>query len=164
MNSSQFDRVMRILDRTGERCLVFDKSSDTGAMIMSLDEYEKFLNGGAGISDLSESDMLDKINRDISVWREKHQFENDSDNDFDWDFGQSAESDEPVGELVDEPVVEPINDNGMDFTAEPPIGEKPLDLAENEDSLGDLSVDNEIDLSQVPKDDEEEKFYLEPVE
>ncbi len=153
MNNSQFDRVLRILARTGDRCMVFDRQNDQGVMVMSLDEYEKMLDGGAPVSELSEGDMLDKINRDIAVWREKHQSEADKTSDFDWDFSGN-----------DTAVAEPKDVVEHDFYDELPETEKPLDLAEKEDEIELKSPANEVDLSGVPSDGEEEKFYLELVE
>src|SRR3989339_379887 len=91
MNNTQLDRVLRILARTGDRCLVFDRENDQGVMVMALDEYEKFLNGGTGVSELSEGDMLEKINRDIAVWRENHESESGKSDVFDWDFEKKEE-------------------------------------------------------------------------
>lgn len=156
MNNSQLDRVMRILARTGDRCMVFDRQNDVGVMVMNLDEYEKFLNGGQDVSDLSEGDMLEKINRDIAVWRENHASEEGKSDVFDWDF---EKKEEPKIDFL-----EPEEEGEDSFAQADFEAEKPLDLAENEPNLEVEKPLTEVDLSDVPKDDEEEKFYLEPVE
>ena len=156
MNNSQLDRVLRLVRRTGQQCVVFDREQDAGLVVMDLDKYEKMLDNADGVRDLSETDMLDKINRDLSLWREKHESESAAELaealDFNADNSKNYESSEPqTSPISPEP----------EFQSEV---EKPLNLAENSDDLTADSVADEVNLSDIPHDNEEEEFYLEPIE
>jgi hypothetical protein len=65
---SQLDKILNIIRRTGEKVIVF--KDDSEFVISSLDNYSHLIEGSAPLSQLSEGEMLDKINRDIALWRE----------------------------------------------------------------------------------------------
>jgi len=50
--------------------LVFDpKQEDLVYVVMSLNEYEKMVIGHSEVRNLTEDELLDKINRDIAIWK-----------------------------------------------------------------------------------------------
>lgn len=67
------DKLQRALDlsrKTGDRVIVFDSiNSNDPYVIIGLDEYEKIVIGRSEVRDLTEEELLDKINRDIAIWK-----------------------------------------------------------------------------------------------
>ncbi len=67
-----------MLKKTGDRCLVLLPEQDQAYAIMSLDEYERLILAQSQVEDLTEQELLDKINRDIAIWKTQQE---DDDND-----------------------------------------------------------------------------------
>lgn len=81
---NQLNKAINLAQKTGDRIIVVDRNDvDSVFVVMNLDEYEKLaLNKKSqvrGVRGLTEGELIDKINRDIAVW--KNEKEND---DFDW--------------------------------------------------------------------------------
>ena len=73
---NRLQKAISLVQKTGDRLVVFDsvKSCDP-YVIMSLDEYENLIISRSGIKDLTEDELLDKINRDIAVWKSDQNLE-----------------------------------------------------------------------------------------
>lgn len=76
--SSRLDRLMRLAQKTGDTLIIHDKEGhdmvllDVDRYEMMVDEKDYFVDQeftDFGLHDLSEGEMLDKINRDIAIWR-----------------------------------------------------------------------------------------------
>jgi hypothetical protein len=69
--NEQLQRAINLVRKTGDRILIFDRNSgnDNVFAIMSLDEYEKLALNRNEVINLTEEELLDKINRDIAVWK-----------------------------------------------------------------------------------------------
>lgn len=80
------NKVFSLIKKTGDRCIVLAPDSDDAYVVMSLAEYERVVLGRADVSELSEDELLDKINRDIAVW--KSQQEERKQDDLLLDIGQ----------------------------------------------------------------------------
>jgi len=72
-----FNKIIEILKKTGDRCIVFDRHSGEAFAVVSLDEYERLLSKNTDIAHLTQNELLDKINRDIAVWKERQDVESD---------------------------------------------------------------------------------------
>ena len=71
MQNSQLNRVINLIKRTGDKTVIMDNESDSALMLMDLGAYEKMLDQprGVDIKKLTEEELLEKINRDVAVWR-----------------------------------------------------------------------------------------------
>ena len=87
MKSSQLNRVIKLLRRTGEKAMIMDDESDEVMMLMNLTDYEKMLGGSRDIEKMTEEELLEKINRDIAVWRTSNEKD-----DVDIDEPEKSES------------------------------------------------------------------------
>ncbi len=67
--SSKFEKVLNLAKKTGDRLIVFDKNKEEAYVVMNLEEYEKIALEKTDLKNLTEDEMLDKINRDIVEWR-----------------------------------------------------------------------------------------------
>lgn len=68
MQQSRLGKVLNFVRRTGDKVILFEGESEF--VIMNLDDYEKVMKGGEDIRDMSEDELMKKINREIALWRE----------------------------------------------------------------------------------------------
>jgi len=67
---NQLQKAINLAKKTGDRLIVYDMSQNNEAfVVMSLEEYEKLATGNNEVKSLTEDELLDKINRDIAVWK-----------------------------------------------------------------------------------------------
>ncbi len=62
-------QVLSLVKKTGDRCIVLDERSEGAYVVMGLDSYEKLVSQESPVSNLTEAELLDKINRDIALWQ-----------------------------------------------------------------------------------------------
>ncbi|MFA6466880.1 MAG: hypothetical protein WCV71_03405 [Patescibacteria group bacterium] len=67
-NYKQMDKVLDLAAKTGDKVIVLSDHHDP-YVIMTVKEYEALLHGPSSVKDLSEDELLSKINRDIAVWK-----------------------------------------------------------------------------------------------
>lgn len=149
MNNEQLQRMLRLLRRTGDRGLIPDNESDEIFVLMNADAYEGMLDkseSGVKPDDFQNLDDLDDYSLDEILEAEEKRSEEE--NRLYSEFVRSASQKNP------KPFAKPI------FQPK-----KKLDFSENWTEKQPSSLINEESLSDVPDDgEEEEKFYLEPVE
>ena|SRR3989338_2035023 len=69
------DRLINLARKTGDRLIVHQPDEGTDVVIMSVDEYENFFAESRDVRTLSERQLIDKINRDIAIWRANDKFD-----------------------------------------------------------------------------------------
>ncbi|MFA6307838.1 MAG: hypothetical protein WCS88_00560 [Patescibacteria group bacterium] len=67
-NYKQLDKVLELAAKTGDKVIVLSEHHDP-YVVMSIKEYEALLHGPSSVKNLSEDELLSKINRDIAVWK-----------------------------------------------------------------------------------------------
>ena len=78
---SQFKRIIKLIRRTGDKLVIFDSNEPENAYaIMNLDEYEKISENPSDLRGLTEDEMIDKINRDIALWKNDTESDENIDN------------------------------------------------------------------------------------
>lgn len=65
--NTQWDKLIKVVNRTNDKVFFF--SDGQPYVIMSLDQYERSLTPAKSTSALTEEELLEKINRDIAVWK-----------------------------------------------------------------------------------------------
>ena len=155
MQNNQLNRLLQLINRTGDRLVVLDRETDATVVMMEVEEYEKLLNGGPRLEDMSEADILDKINREVAVWREKNLA-----NETSTAIEEDLEGFTPVS----------VADTDKNAENEPKymenlanISQKEVKKETEEPITINPIVGPEEELKDVPHDGEEEQFYLEPV-
>ncbi|MBI2050470.1 MAG: hypothetical protein HYT31_01545 [Parcubacteria group bacterium] len=96
------NRVFSLINKTGDRCIVLSQSKDEAYVVMSLAEYERMAVRQADVSELSEDELLDKINRDIAVWKSQQ------------DESRHTSAQLNAEHVQDEPDFDPYTDNLAD--------------------------------------------------
>ncbi len=72
---NQIQRAINLIRKTGDRLLLADKEENVYA-VMALDQYENLVHKVSGVRGLTEDELLDKINRDIAIWKSDQEFDN----------------------------------------------------------------------------------------
>jgi len=82
--SEQFKKIIELIKQTGDKVIVFDDASpDSAYVVMDFDSYSQastqktlvapkkpnFTEEKAKTENLTEEDLTDKINREISMWK-----------------------------------------------------------------------------------------------
>lgn len=68
--SDRLQRLIQLINKTGDKLIVFDSNqSDNCYVISSLKDYERLIKESGGVKGLTEDELIDKINRDIAVWK-----------------------------------------------------------------------------------------------
>lgn len=156
MQNSQLNRVINLIKRTGDKTVIMDNESDAALMLMDLDAYEKMLGNSGGVEKLTEEELMERINRDVAVWR--------------------AYNDKEIAETYDKVVEKaPVMATQSQKQAEPVRVVPSREIPENApitinkyDNINGAAmagqVEQEHSASDIVAEEEEEKFYLEPVE
>jgi hypothetical protein len=115
---SQLERAINLSAKTGDKIIVVDEFNDRSSVVMSLDDYEMLLKGrnkgGNSARNLTEEELLDKINHDIISWKDAN-----SDRDFSseipslHDSWEHEDNKEDVEDELD--FDEDVNDEESDF-------------------------------------------------
>lgn len=61
--------LIDLAKQTGDRLIVHNPMEDTDVVIMDIESYKHLVLGRRPVHQLNEKQMLDQINRDISIWR-----------------------------------------------------------------------------------------------
>lgn len=66
----RLQKLIQLIRQTGDRIVVFDNSApDDSYVIMAASDYEKMVAEARGVKGLTEDELIDKINQDITVWK-----------------------------------------------------------------------------------------------
>lgn len=77
------ERFLNLAKKTGDRLIVYDSQTEQGTVLLNIDEYEELLEKNdptpwedfEDVRDLSEGELIDKINRDIAIWRSSRELD-----------------------------------------------------------------------------------------
>lgn len=62
------NKILKLIEKTGDKCVILDENHNP-FIVMTLTDYEKLNFQRSEVSNLSQEELLDKINREIAVWR-----------------------------------------------------------------------------------------------
>jgi len=96
-------RILELIRKTGDR-FVFEDEDGQIFVILDIDDYESIVLQNSQVNGLSEQELLNKINKDIAVWRDLQKVR-----DLDDNLQNLAEDKEKDG-LEDQYYLEPTDD------------------------------------------------------
>ncbi len=84
--SANLERLIRLAKKTGDTLIIHDQNSNRDLVLLDVDQYEMMVDSSVffghsselrdqGIHELTERGLLDKINRDISIWRSQKELD-----------------------------------------------------------------------------------------
>jgi len=65
-------KIIKLIEKTGDKCIIITEDKPP-VVLMNLSDYEKLNFQKNDISGLSQEELLDKINREIAIWRAVNQ-------------------------------------------------------------------------------------------
>jgi len=74
-----FEKIISLIRKTGDNCIVLDYQGNPVYVITTFKKYQDLVFDKPEVSSLSEGELADKINSDITFWRQNQETE-DSDN------------------------------------------------------------------------------------
>ena len=81
----QLQKAINLVKKTGDKLIIFDSSkSDSGYVILSLKDYEALILNRSEVHGLTEDELLDKINRDIAIWKSEQSETKDIQSNLDY--------------------------------------------------------------------------------
>lgn len=88
----RLQRLIHLINKTGDKLIVFDQlEPDNCYVISSLSDYEHIVKEGDGVKGLTEDELIDKINRDIAIWK-NGQVQGSEFSDFSQEYTENQES------------------------------------------------------------------------
>ena len=90
----RLQRLIHLINKTGDKLIVFDQlEPDNCYVISSLSDYEHIVKEGNGVQGLTEDELIDKINRDIAIWK-NGQVQGPEFSDYSQDYTENSENKE----------------------------------------------------------------------
>lgn len=69
-------KVIKLIEKSGDKCIILAEENEP-IVLMGFNEYEKLSFQRSEVAGLSQDELLDKINREIAVWRTINQETNE---------------------------------------------------------------------------------------
>ena len=68
--NEKLEHFINLIAKTGDKLLVYDRHNpDNSFVVVSMNEYERLTATTDTVKGLTEDELIDKINRDISLWK-----------------------------------------------------------------------------------------------
>lgn len=74
MQNKSIKKAIDLVKKTGDKMVVVDEN-DFACVMMSVGDYEDLLVAHSGVAGLTEDELLDKINREIAIWKSNQENE-----------------------------------------------------------------------------------------
>jgi hypothetical protein len=152
---SQLERAINLAANTGDKIIVVDEMNDRSSVVMNLDDYEKLLKGQnkgrSGVKNLTEEELLDKINHDIVSWKDAN-----SDKDFLDEINEDDDDFSPEEDMA----AEEADEDDPDFIA--PDFDAEGNLVPEEKAAEEPVVMPEEPATAKADEDENVYYYHEP--
>ncbi len=67
-NFKNLEKVLELTAKTGDKVIVISETHEP-FVILALKEYQALMTHNTNLQELTEQELLEKINRDIAVWK-----------------------------------------------------------------------------------------------
>ena len=67
--SHSLEKIIELINKTGDNCVVLDVKGNPAYVVMTFDNYNRVVSNKAELSQLTEDELLNKINRDVATWK-----------------------------------------------------------------------------------------------
>lgn len=106
--TDRLNRILALSKRTGDTIVIHDPTQSHDLVVLPFDQYEHLVSSGREngdydeymLEDMSERELIDKINRDIAIWRSYQEL-----NERDRNAGLIED------QLADEPLPDPFEED-----------------------------------------------------
>jgi len=69
---NNLNKIINLIKKTGDKFVVMDEYGES-FVVMTLSDYEKIVEGKSDYGQMSEKELFDSVERDISLWRAEHE-------------------------------------------------------------------------------------------
>jgi len=69
---NKIEKILKLAEKTGDKIIVTKPDGSESFVIMPFNDYEKIVEGQEDIRELSERELWAQIDRDINLWKERH--------------------------------------------------------------------------------------------
>ncbi|MFA5029676.1 MAG: hypothetical protein WC518_02900 [Patescibacteria group bacterium] len=128
-------KIVNLIKKTGDKAIILDQNGDPAYVLMTIFDYERLILGKSEVVGLTEDELLDKINREIALWKDSQETNNNHLPIEEQDFSEKLRDYYDLGVVI----------NDQNF------------------SLADV-YDRMSELQSLNKKQEEDHYYFEPVE
>ena len=99
-------KILELLRKTGDRFILEDEKGNI-FVVLYVNDYENLILKNSELKNFSEEELLNKINKDIAVWKSTQEDEKLLDN---WQNLNSADNEKIKKEEDDQYYFEPVED------------------------------------------------------
>lgn len=176
---SSLDHLIELAQRTGDRLIIHNPIEDRDMVIMGVDEYEHLIDDRDfdfirhDVRGLTSEQMLDQINRDISIWRADKAMDDEWENEMILeDECEDMPPFDPFQEVDYHPAewhtaADVLENKFKDIPFQEKIDESDEQLEEEKTEeikhIPFKQEEEEMDLEEVDLENDEPVFYEEPV-
>lgn len=112
------EKIIDLIKKTGDNCIVLDQNGNPAYVLVDFNNYQKMILGRSELAGLTENELVDKINRDIAIWK----------------------SSQPVQNLNNWQIIE----KAVEQIKNPVSNPQPINLAEQEKSLSQANFSQDL--------------------
>lgn len=105
-NIKNLEQVLELAAKTGDRVVVVSDTHEP-FVILAFKEYQALMSHNTNLQELTEQELLEKINRDIAVWKASQE-------DFSTDYNLDQFKVEPKIVPVQTPAIQSQNPNKVE--------------------------------------------------
>lgn len=86
----KLSKIIKLIEKTGDKCIILSEQSEP-IVLLGLNDYEKLNFQRTELSQMTQEELLDKINREIAIWRAINQ-DNEEHNIPDVDISKNLDN------------------------------------------------------------------------
>jgi len=64
------EKIIELVKKTGDTFVVVDQNGQPNYVVLNFDSYERLVDKKPELADLTEQELLEKINRDVASWKD----------------------------------------------------------------------------------------------
>lgn len=116
---ANLQKIIDLIKKTGDKIIILDEKGDPKFVLMSISNYEDLIFGKADVKGLTENELLDKINRDIAIWKENQEIKQINIDQYDFAKEISENLDNNLSKFREKEAFNFLNDEEDKYYFEP---------------------------------------------
>ncbi|MBN1778689.1 MAG: hypothetical protein JW816_00500 [Candidatus Buchananbacteria bacterium] len=132
---NSMEKIIELVKKTGDTHVIVDPNGEPAYVVLNFKAYERLVDSQPELTGLTEQELLEKINRDVSSWKDTQP---DDDKIGDW---------QSINSVIQETKVD---ENGQ-FDKQKKSSET---VAENQEKV----------VNQAKNSQDKDQYYFEPIE
>jgi len=68
MSNKSLENIINLIKKTGDKCIILNQGKPS-YVIMGVKDYEDLVLHRYQIKDLTREELLDKVNKEVAIWR-----------------------------------------------------------------------------------------------